>query len=100
MPEGSTAVTILFPFTGASASAAPEKPARLSRALADVREALAAQRRAVIDWRASLAALQDVVGSLGNAVLDYRAELAMLDGRLCGLHEEARRLEQLAGGAR
>ena len=93
MLEPRSAEIIAFPARGpATKRPPPHGPERLGKALAAVDDALAAQRRAVVEWRAALADLRGAARSLGKSVQAYRDGLDALGGRVAVLHSEAAEL--------
>jgi hypothetical protein len=109
MTESATAEIIPFPSRSIEAAtanaAAPSQPAaavedtRLTRALANLNDALTAQRAAVAAWKSSLGELGIVTGRLGATMRGYNESLGHLDGRVATLREEAVKLEAWADGA-
>jgi hypothetical protein len=116
MTESATAEIIPFPSRPIEAAAAntpvPSQPAgppsqrsevmeetRLTRALANLNDALTAQRAAVAAWKSSLGELGIVTGRLGVSLRGYNESLGHLNGRVATLREEAVKLEAWADGA-
>jgi chromosome segregation ATPase len=76
----------IIPFPAAFA------PDRLTRALAKLEEALAAQHDAVTQWRGKLEALRGAVGGIERSLHSYGNELASLQGSVTRLREASERL--------
>ena len=94
MPDRVTAEIVPFP-----GPARPPPQQRLVRALTGLEEALAAQRAAVTEWRASLARLQVATGRLGGSLTAFHAGLTRLDAQTARLNGEARHLQAWADRA-
>ncbi len=106
MLEFSNAEIISFPGRGAApASSTPQTrtrsdatqaEARLTRALADLDNALTAQRAAVAAWKSSLVDLSSSTGRLGSSLRDYHDSLGHLSARVDTLRAESVKLESWA----
>ena len=108
MPSSATAMIIAFPGRAATPAAAaraadkgtpsPEE-ARLARALANLNEAVTAQRAAMAVWKSSLGDLRTVTRRLNTSLRSYGDSLSRLDARVATLRGEAAKLELWADEA-
>jgi hypothetical protein len=72
---------------------------RLAQALAALDLALAEQRRAITEWRGSLAELGQATAGLARGLACYRTRLDMLETSVGDLNDGARRLNTWADEA-
>ena len=105
-----TAEIIPFPARTAATTAAPSPArgtapdpatptpaeARLSRALADLNNAVTAQRAAMAIWKSSLGDLKHAMRRLNTGLRGYDDVLTRLDTRVVTLRGEAAKLERWA----
>jgi hypothetical protein len=94
-PTPVTAEIIAFP-SRRSASARDDGQERLRRALAKLDRAIAGQRTAVAAWRSALTELGTVVSGLGDSVQRYHGSLDTIGTRVTTLHTPAVQLERIA----
>jgi septal ring factor EnvC (AmiA/AmiB activator) len=73
-----------------------EPQQRLARALDSLNAAMAAQRDAMAQWRASLAELKTTTSGLGQSLERYRSNLDALGKDVASLHRQAKRLQAWA----
>ena len=78
------------------AAALPDPQQRLARALESLNEAMAAQRDAMTQWRASLAELKTTTTGLGQSLMRYRTNLDALGKDVASLHRQAKTLQAWA----
>jgi hypothetical protein len=78
----------IIPFPSASV------PDRLTRAVARLQAALAAQHEAVTEWRGKLETLKGTVGRMETSVHQYGNDLASLQGSVTRLRETAERMAE------
>lgn len=69
---------------------------RLRRAVMELEEAVATQRKAVAAWRESLAQLQVTMHGLGDSLVRYRDNLDNVGSLVASVNAEARALESWA----
>lgn len=86
---------IAFPRQQATSDAS-EGNARLLRALRGLDAALAEQRTAIAEWRASLSTLQQTVRGMSDGLQRYRGSLDSLHDGVTRLNGQARQLESWA----
>ena len=86
MSTDPTAEIIPFP--------SPSVPDRLTRALARLEEALAAQHDAVSNWRGKLETLRGSVGRIESSLHHYGNELASVQGSVTRLRETSERMAE------
>lgn len=92
----------IIPFPGrppATERSPPRGPERLSEALAALDGALAAQRRAIGEWRGALADLRMATRGLGESVHAYRDGLGTLGARVAALRAKTAELASRADHA-
>ena len=73
--------------------------ARLARALAQLNEAVTAQRAAMAAWQSSLGDLRTATRRLNTSLRGYGDTLSRLDARVATLRDEAAKLELWADTA-
>jgi hypothetical protein len=76
--------------------AVSEPQQRLVRALDSLNAAMAAQRDAMAQWRASLAELKTTTSGLGQSLERYRGNLDALGKDVASLHRQAKTLQAWA----
>ena len=76
--------------------AVSEPQQRLARALDSLNMAMAAQRDAMAQWRASLAELKTTTSGLGQSLERYRTNLDALGKDVASLHRQAKTLQAWA----
>ena len=81
------ATATIIPFLPRAPAAVP--PDRLALALADLTEALAAQRAAIALWRGALRDLATTTDCIGQELADFQGGLDRLGSTVAGLHEDA-----------
>jgi len=77
-------------------AALPDPQQRLARALESLNAAMAAQRDAMAQWRASLAELKTSTTGLGQSLMRYRTNLDALGKDVAALHRQAKTLQAWA----
>ena len=90
----------IIAFPASSVTLPPDDPQqRLRRAVAALDAAVAVQRRAVGEWRESLARLQAAMHGLGTSLAQYRDNLDRVGSEVAAVNAQARALESWADSA-